>query len=181
MNCGEDHENDRAREMPHEPCERCSSQPSRREFLGQVSVAVVASMVGVEVLSGSASALPVVAARGAQGGMTHTYPLPAADGVTIDHDAEVILVRFQQRVYAFSLACPHEETPLRWRDQDVRFQCPRHESKYKPDGTFIEGRATRNMDRYGLKRSGNSVVVDLSRAFHSDQQPAEWAAAVITL
>ena len=63
--------------------------------------------------------------------------MPAADGVTIDRDAQVILVRFQQKVYAFNLACPHENTALRWRERDVRFQCPRHESQYQPDGTFI--------------------------------------------
>jgi Rieske Fe-S protein len=161
-------------------CDRCASRASRRMFLGQVSAAFVASMIGGKALAGTEAAR-VHETTGAQGGTSRTYPLPAADGVTIDHDAEAILVRFQQRVYAFNLACPHEETPLRWREQDVRFQCPRHESKYKPDGTFIEGRATRNMDRFSLKRSGNSVVVDLSRMYRSDQQPAEWAAAVVVL
>ena len=107
-----------------------------------------------------------------------SYPVPGADGTTIDRDNQVILVRFQGKVYAFALACPHENTALRWRAQDSRFQCPRHESKYQPDGTFVEGRATRNMDRYAIKRQGGEVIVDLTQLFHSDQQQPQWAAAV---
>ena len=103
------------------------------------------------------------------------------DGVTIDRDAQIILVRHQNRVFAFGLACPHENTALRWRQQDSRFQCPRHESKYQPDGTFISGRATRNMDRFAVRREGDSVVVDLKQWFRSDQQAAQWNAAALTL
>jgi Rieske Fe-S protein len=134
-------------------------------------------------LAGSdVEALPVAELQAAgAGGDERTYPLPASDGVTIDRDAQVILVRHQNRVYAFALACPHENTALRWRQQDVRFQCPRHESKYQPDGTFISGRATRNMDRFAVRLAGDTVVVDLNRWFRSDRQPAEWNAAVVAL
>jgi Rieske Fe-S protein len=110
-----------------------------------------------------------------------SYPVPATDGATIDRDQQVILVRFQQRAYAFNLACPHENTALRWRAAESRFQCPRHESKYQPDGTFVSGRATRNMDRFAIRRSGGTFLVDLNQWFRSDQQPKEWAAAVATL
>jgi nitrite reductase/ring-hydroxylating ferredoxin subunit len=142
---------------------------------------MLAAMVGTELLGGTASAVPVTSGSGAQSGANeHTYSVPAADGVTIDRDTQVIIVRFQQKVYAFNLACPHENTALRWRAQDNRFQCPRHESKYQPDGTFIEGRATRNMDRFAIRREGGSVVVDLSKLLRSDQQQAEWAAAFVS-
>ena len=110
-----------------------------------------------------------------------SYPLPAADGVTIDRDTQVIVVRFQQKVYAFNLACPHENTALRWRQRDGRFQCPRHESQYQPDGTFIQGRATRNMDRFAVKRAGESVAVDLNRLFRSDAQAQDWSAAAVSV
>ena len=117
----------------------------------------------------------------AVGATEKRYPVPAADGVTIDADAQVILVRSQQSVYAFALACPHQNTALRWRADDQRFQCPKHESKYKPDGTFISGRATRNMDRLPIKRAGDAVIVDVDVAYKSDAQPAEWAAAKVAL
>ena len=93
----------------------------------------------------------------------------------------MILVRNANRVFAFPLACPHENTALRWRQQDQRFQCPRHESKYQPDGTFMSGRATRNMDRFPIRRDGPKVVVNLAKLFRSDQQRSDWDAAVLTL
>jgi len=161
-------------------CGGCAARSTRREALGQISAAMLAAMAGVALRPGAAAALPVVSAAGAQTGADErAFPLPAADGVTIDRDAQVILVRFQQKVYAFNLACPHENTALRWRQRDVRFQCPRHESQYQPDGTFIQGRATRNMDRFAVRRAGDSLVVDLGRLFRSDQQPQEWAAAAV--
>jgi Rieske Fe-S protein len=163
-------------------CRGCAGATSRREAIGRMSAAALAAMVGVELWKGTAEAVPVVEGGGAQTGPAeHSYPLPAADGVTIDRETQVIVVRFQQQAYVFNLACPHENTALRWRQQDGRFQCPRHESKYKPDGTFVEGRATRNMDRFALKRVGDNLVVDLNRLYRSDQQPQDWAAASVKL
>ena len=145
-----------------------------------MSAAVVAAMAGVELWPATAAAVPVLEGGGTQSGPSeYSYPLPAADGVTIDRDAQLILVRFQQRVYVFNLACPHENTALRWKQGDGRFQCPRHESQYQPDGTFIAGRATRNMDRFAVSRVGSSVRVDLNRLFRSDTQASEWVAAAV--
>lgn len=166
----------------HSPqaCADCT-RTSRRGFLGQISSAALAAAVASE-LGPDAEALSIGERPGTGTNPDErTYPLPATDGVTIDRDTQVILVRHQNRVYVFALACPHENTALRWRQQDVRFQCPRHESKYQPDGTFISGRATRNMDRFAVRREGDSVVVDLNRWFRSDQQPAEWNGAVVAL
>ena len=161
-------------------CGACTGAQTRRQAIGQMSAAALAAMAGVALWPGTAAAVPVVEATGAQTGTAErTYPLPPADGVTIDREMQVILVRFQQKVYAFNLACPHENTALRWRQGDGRFQCPRHESQYQPDGTFITGRATRNMDRFAVKVAGGSLVVDLNRLYRSDQQAQDWAAAAV--
>jgi len=166
----------------HGACAGCGGTTSRRRAVGQMSTAVLAAMIGVELWPGSAAAVPVTEGSGAPAGPpTATYPVPAADGVTIDRDAQVILVRFQHHAYAFNLACPHENTALRWREREGLFQCPRHESRYKPDGTFISGRATRNMDRLGIRRGGERLVVDLDHLFRSDQQAQDWAAAAVAL
>jgi nitrite reductase/ring-hydroxylating ferredoxin subunit len=110
------------------------------------------------------------------------YPVPAADGVAFDKDAEVILVRHAGQVYAFNLSCPHQNTALKWVEDDGgRFQCPKHKSKYKVDGTFISGRATRNMDRLGIAKAGSEIEVNLDVLYKQDKQPAEWAAAVVTV
>jgi Rieske Fe-S protein len=157
-------------------------EPTRRQALGQVSAAVLAAMAGVALRPETAAAVPVVEASGTPTGPDeHSYPLPAADGVTIDRDTQVILVRFQQKGYAFNLACPHENTALRWKARDGCFQCPRHESRYQPDGTFISGRATRNMDRFAIRRAGDSLVIDLNRLLRSDQQAQEWSAAAVSV
>ena len=147
-----------------------------------MSAVALAAMAGVALRPETAAAVPVVEASGTQTGPAeHSYPLPAADEVTIDRDTQVIVVRFQQKAYAFNLACPHENTALRWKARDGRFQCPRHESQYQPDGTFISGRATRNMDRFAIRRAGDSLVIDLDRLFRSDQQASDWAAAAVSL
>ena len=54
-------------------------------------------------------------------------------------------------------------------------------AKYKPDGTFMSGRATRNMDRFPIRRAGDQIFVDVTKVYHSDIHPTEWAAATITL
>jgi len=93
----------------------------------------------------------------------------------------VIVVRYQNVVYAFVLWCPHQRTALRWYDDMQRFECPKHHSKYQPTGIFIEGRATRGMDRYALRKSGDTIVVDLATAYQQDKDLAGWDAAVVKL
>ncbi len=127
------------------------------------------------------AALPVTFAEGIAQNAEHRYPFPSADGVTIDRKEQVIIVRSQGHVYAFNLSCPHENTALKWLPKDGRFQCPKHESKYQPNGTFMSGRATRNMDRLKIRREGDALLVDLSHIIKSDTDPAGWAAASIAV
>ena len=79
------------------------------------------------------------------------------------------------------MLCPHENTALKWLPKDGRFQCPKHESRYQPNGTFMSGRATRNMDRLAIRRDGDAVYVDLSHIIKSDTDAAAWAAATLAL
>ena len=81
----------------------------------------------------------------------------------------------------FALSCPHQNNALKWVEQAHRFQCTKHDSRYQPDGVHISGRATRNMDRYVIRRDGESVVVDLHTWVQSDKDPAAWAAASIAV
>jgi nitrite reductase/ring-hydroxylating ferredoxin subunit len=151
----------------------------RRAFLGDLASLAVGVLVALGASPLEARAASVATVSGAGAGDEKRYPLPGGDGVTIDRDNDVILARFQNRVYAFNLSCPHQNTALRWLGAEGRFQCPRHESKYKPDGTFISGRATRNMDRFAVRKDGGLMVVDLNRWFESDKQAAEWQTAFV--
>jgi nitrite reductase/ring-hydroxylating ferredoxin subunit len=160
----------------------CAACQSRRSVIGQMSAALLATIAGVELWAETAEAVPVSEAHGVKTSPTErSYPLPATDSVAIDRDEQLIVVRFQQRAFAFSLACPHENAALRWKEQDGHFQCPRHAAQFQPDGTFISGRTTRSMDRFAVRRSGENIVVDLNRLFRSDQQAQDWASAVIAL
>ena len=98
-----------------------------------------------------------------------------------DLKEQVIVVRSQGHVYAFNLSGPHENTALKWLPRDNRFQCPKHHSQYQPTGEFITGRATRGMDRLGLKRDGSNITVDLDVLYKQDEDPAGWNAAMVKL
>src|SRR5436190_2154731 len=82
--------------------------------------------------------------------------------------ARVVLVRHQMRAYAFALACPHQNTALKWLPKDGRFQCPKHDSRYQPDGAFVSGHATRSMDRFAIRKESDALVVDVARWVRSD-------------
>ena len=154
--------------------------PDRREFLTRATTAVAAIMAGLAASPREAAALPLSLGRALLvRGDEITYPLPTADGTTIDQDNEVILVRWKNAVYAFNLSCPHQNTALRWLQADGRFQCPKHKSKYQPDGTFVSGRATRNMDRFAIAHAGHELAVDLDKLYESDKQADLWKAATV--
>ena len=148
---------------------------------------LVAASLGVAGAARPAGALALpgiarVLAPGVRDARTEKrYAIPAVDGVAIDHENSVIVARAGSKVYAFSLACPHQNTALRWSAEDKEFRCPKHKSHYRPDGAFIEGRATRDMDRMAVRRDGAVIVVDVDVLYQADEHPAEWGAAVVTL
>jgi nitrite reductase/ring-hydroxylating ferredoxin subunit len=163
-------------------CGSCGFEPGRRELLRQLVLGAAAAWVAAGAAPATALAVPLqwTGARRRQGA-TAAYPIPPADGVSVDKGEQVILVRHAGSVYAFNLSCPHQNTALRWEEASGIFQCPKHHSKYQPDGTFISGRATRGMDRFALHRDGEEIVVDLDHLYQEDDSPAEWAAAVVHL
>jgi nitrite reductase/ring-hydroxylating ferredoxin subunit len=163
-------------------CDECGAALDRRRFLQGIGLASLIALAGLGVPSRVAIAMTPMPTRARRllGG-NPSYPVPPADGVQIDREQEVILVRWQSAVYAFNLSCPHQHTALRWNQGDSQFQCPKHHSKYRPDGTFVSGRATRGMDRFSVTRSGDEIVVDLDAMHKEDKDPAGWAAAVVRL
>lgn len=149
----------------------------RRDFLREA-----ASLVACAALGTSPGRLTVTLTEALRiVGEEAVYPIPAQDETTIDREHEVMLAREQNRVYAFSLWCPHQHTALRWQAEDRRFRCPKHKSTFQPDGSFISGRATRALDRYALRREGDTVVVDLSAVLQEDKDAERWGKAVVEL
>ena len=162
-------------------CTECAS-PGRRDFLLDALRAGAMALAAVGLSPGGANAMPPRLISAISSRLTDkSYPAPTADGVQIDNDAEVILSRSGKQVYALVLACPHQNTALRWDVSGKRFQCPKHKSRYRPDGTFIEGRATRSMDRYAIRLVGSNVVVDIDKVYQEDLANGQWQQAVVVL
>jgi Rieske Fe-S protein len=156
----------------------CAIETSRRDFLRNGLLAVAA----LTAVAGAAAPLHAMARTYATGilrGDELTYPVPAADGATIDGANKVILVRFQGAVSAFSLECPHRQTPLEWQPDNARFYCPKHKSTFKPEGTLIGGKAERNMDRFAVRLDGANVMVNKGSVIKSSADAAAWAAAAV--
>lgn len=154
---------------------------ARRVFLKDVSIFAAALVAAGLAPRGAAAATPLRALSRDRAEVK--YPIPAADGVQFDDKNEVILVRYQGHVYAFALACPHQNTALKKDPDGSGFYCTKHDSRYHFDGVYVKdsGRATRNMDRLLIRRDGNSVVVNVDKWYESDSEPTQWAGAQITL
>ena len=162
----------------------CFLPTSRRRFMRDAFLSVAGALVAVGMSKTDALAMPFAFTNAQRSsGSMHTYAVPPVDGAQIDKDNQVIVVRWQNSVYAFNLSCPHQNTSLKWDDRDHAFQCPKHHSKFTPDGAYIagSGRATRNMDRLAIQAEGSGVAVDVDKLYQDDTDPALWAAAVVRL
>lgn len=158
--------------------DECALRTDRRGFLRDGLIAVAA----LSAVAGSAAPLHAftrefVEGLASRGGDVVSYPVPAADGATIDRTNRLILVRYQGMVHAFSLECPHKGTMVTWEPQNARFFCPKHKSTFKPEGTRIQGKAPRSLDRYAVRVEGGKVLVDRSVEIDSKKDAAGWAAA----
>lgn len=161
----------------HDTCgDDCGHDDGRRTFLRDGLMAVAA----LTAIAGGAAPLHALAreyATGLAGAGTVTYDIPSADGATIDRANRVILVRYQGTVHAFSLECPHKGTMVQWQPDQRRFYCPKHKSTFRPEGTRIQGKAPRSLDRYAVKLAGGKVVVDTAVEIDAAKDAAGWNAA----
>ena len=170
----------------HADCEaqECVLPTSRRRFLRDTFLTVAGALVAVGMPKAAAFALPLEPVEPTRSsGNMHTYSIPPGDGAAVDKSNEVILVRWQDTVYAFALSCPHQNTALKWDDRDHGFQCPKHHSRFQASGEYIDGsgRATRAMDRFAVTRDASGISVNLDKLYQEDSDNAQWAAAVIKL
>lgn len=123
---------------------------SRREFLYYIWGASVALLLAE---SGGALIwfmLPQFRA-GEFGGVFSIDPatLPAVNTAPqLRTDANLWLSNTDKGLLALSDVCVHLGCLFKWVDVNFRFECPCHGSKYKVDGTYIEGPAGRSLDRY---------------------------------
>lgn len=165
-------------------CHECpAAMASRRAFLRDVGLTVIGALALSAVTRPAVALAESVIETNASStsGAQRTYVLPATDSIAIDTDNDVILARWQNRVYAFSLRCPHRGSRLEWLAAERRVFCPKHKARFRPDGAHDSGRASRDLDRYALNRQGSSIVVNLDTLHRADQAPEAWRSAVIVL
>jgi Rieske Fe-S protein len=163
-------------------CEQCPLV-GRRDFMRDATIAAVGVLVALGALPTTLmAARPEIVTPVASRGEEKSYAIPAADGTQIDKSSGTILTRWQGKVYVYSLACPHQNTGLRWYDKDNRFECPKHHSRFEADGEYVKdsGRATRGLDRFAVRKDGANVVANLDKMFKQDEDAADWTAAFIT-
>ena len=148
---------------------------SRREFLNYVwagSLAIFMAASGGAML---AFAMP----RFKEGEFGGTYTvgtvaetLPAPDSPPVNYpDLRFWLVNVGpteaakgggiEGLVALYKVCVHLGCLYAWVDSTVRFECPCHGSKYQVDGTYIEGPAPRDLDRFRVViTDGQGNLVD---------------------
>lgn len=60
-------------------------------------------------------------------------------------------------IIALSAKCPHNGCDVAW--QEDLFACPCHGSKFNPDGTVVEGPATKALKPFSAKIENDTVLV----------------------
>jgi Rieske Fe-S protein len=166
-------------------CDGCALI-ARRDFLRDAGFMAAGVLVALGAAPARAAAAPiqfVSALSVGEGREEKAYAIPDKDGTQIDKDNGVMITRWQSKVFVFSLACPHQNTMLRWYDKDGAFECPKHHSRFDATGGYVKdsGRATRGLDRYGVRKDGNNVVADLDKLYQEDEDESAWKTAFITL
>jgi cytochrome b6-f complex iron-sulfur subunit len=135
---------------------------SRREFLNYVWAGSMAIFLAASGGAMFAFAMPRFN-EGEFGGMytvgTVAEKLPAPDSPPVNFpDLKFWLVNVGPKeaakgggiegLTALYKVCVHLGCLYAWVDSTVRFECPCHGSKYQADGTYIEGPAPRDLDRF---------------------------------
>ena len=167
-------------------CEQCPVATSRRAFLRDAAAVAAAAVAAVSIATPGLAFAQTVAEIEPSSSPTarrleRTYAIPSAETVSVDVGNDVILARWEDRVYAFSIKCPHKGAQLEWRQSEQRVFCPRHEARFLADGSHFSGRDSRDLDRYGIRRSANDVIVDLAQLYRRDSDPDAWTQAVVSL
>ena len=126
------------------------SEISRRDFLNDVAAGALgiaglgALVVTYSYLSPNALFEPSTTFSA---GNPDLYPV---NSVTFNQDQQVYIVRTQEGFYAVSAVCTHLGCITQWKPDANMIACPCHGSKFKSDGTKVEGPAPRSLPHFNL-------------------------------
>ncbi len=123
---------------------------SRRDFLSDVTLAALAIAglgsvaVTYQYLSPNVLFEPPTAFRV---GKPDLFPI---NSVTFLQDQQIYVVRTADGFYAVSGVCTHLGCITQWKPENDRIECPCHGSKFKSDGTKVEGPAPRPLPHFSI-------------------------------
>ena len=121
---------------------------SRRDFLNEIAFGALgiaglgSAVVTYRYLSPNVLFEPPTKFRA---GSPDLYPLST---VTYLPDQQVYIVRTAAGFYAVSAVCTHLGCITQWKPEADLIACPCHGSKFKSDGTKIEGPAPRPLPHF---------------------------------
>ena len=84
------------------------------------------------------------------------YPVHS---VTFLQDQLVYIVRMPEGFYAVSAVCTHLGCVTQWKSDADMIACPCHGSKFKPDGTKIEGPAPRPLPHFSISLTADGELL----------------------
>ncbi len=122
----------------------------RRDFFSEIAGAALgiaglgAMVVTYRYLSPNALFEPSLSFRA---GNPDLYPV---NSVTYLQDQQVYIVRTPGGFYAVSAVCTHLGCVTQWKPESNGIACPCHGSKFKSDGTKIEGPAPRSLPHFAI-------------------------------
>ena len=126
------------------------TEMTRRDFLNEVTIGAlgIAGLGSVAVtyqyFSPNVLFEPSTIFRA---GGPDLYPMHS---VTFLQDQQVYIVRMPEGFYAVSAVCTHLGCITQWKPDANQIACPCHGSKFKPDGTKIEGPAPRPLPHFAI-------------------------------
>jgi len=142
----------------------------RRDFFNQIAAGALgiaglgAAVVTYRYLSPNVLFEPPTTFRA---GNPDLYPV---NSVTYIQDQQVYIVRSNDGFYAVSAVCTHLGCITQWKPEVNQIACPCHGSKFKSDGSKVEGPAPRPLPHYSLTLAPNGeLVVDKLETVKPDQ------------
>ena len=132
------------------PLDPPDTQIARRDFLNEITAGAlgIAGLGSIAVtyqyFSPNVLFEPSTTFRA---GSPDLYPVHS---VSFLQDQQVYIVRMPEGFYAVSAVCTHLGCITQWKPDADQIACPCHGSKFKPDGTKIEGPAPRPLPHFAI-------------------------------
>jgi cytochrome b6-f complex iron-sulfur subunit len=132
---------------------------SRRDFLNEVTVGALgiaglgSVVVTYQFFSPNVLFEPSTTFRA---GNPDLFPLHS---VTFLQDQQVYIVRMPEGFYAVSAVCTHLGCITQWKPDANQIQCPCHGSKFRTDGTKVEGPAPRPLPHFAISLTADGELL----------------------